>query len=335
MHYVSASLYRKMIHCAIAEGMRRDDFVHLPISIEAIDKLQAVPADHFFALHEYLEEQLAPGFSVRVGRQMKIEDYGVLGLSWRTCSWAGEFFDRCERYFRLLSDTYVFQVKKENEFSHVYLYRNAHRRGVALSNEATFAATVVVLQAMTESPISPVSVAFMHEPAKSLDSFEEVFRCPVAFHQPHNSISYRRRDLDMRTAKADASINAFLLARVDEATQGLEVSSNRIVHEVEELISDALPSGIPSIIQISEHMGMSNRTLTRRLAESGLSFRDLIRKIQESMAVDLLKNSSQSISEIAYQTGFLNKVPLTGLSSAGSVVPPWNLERTINHGFLA
>jgi AraC-like DNA-binding protein len=304
MQYVSASLYRKMIHCAIAEGMRRDDFVHLPSPIEAVDKLQAVPADHFFALHEYLDEKLGPGFSVRVGRQMKIEDYGVLGLSWRTCSWAGEIFDRCERYFRLLSDTYVFQVKKEDELSHVYLFRNAHRRGVALSNEATFAATVVILQAMTESPISPVRVTFMHGPAKSLVSFEEVFRCPVAFRQPHNSISYRRRDLEMRTAKADASINAFLLARVEEATQGLEVSANRIAYEVEELIRDALPSGIPSIIQISEHMGMSNRTLTRRLAESGFSFRDLISKTQQSVAVDLLKNSSQNVSEIAFQTGF-------------------------------
>jgi AraC-like DNA-binding protein len=51
-------------------------------------------------------------------------------------------------------------------------------------------------------------------------------------------------------------------------------------------------------------MGMGNRTLARRLAENGVSFRDLIQKAQESIAIDLLKNTSRSIAEIAFETGF-------------------------------
>ena len=304
MNYVSVSLYRKLIHCAIAEGVPREDFVDLPTPVDAIEKLQAVPADHFFELHEMLDKKLEPGFSVRVGRQMKIDDYGVLGLSWRTCSWAGEIFDRCERYFRLLSDTYVFRVEKKEDIARIFLFRKPYRRGVALSNEATFAATVVVLQAMTDTKISPLAVSFMHQPARILDSYHEVFSCPIAFEQPENFIAYRTAELETRTAKADASIHAFLLARVEEETNGIEVSASRIATEVEELIRDALPSGIPSIVQVGEHMGMSNRTLTRRLSESGLTFRDLIRKTQEAVATDLLKSTSRSISEIAFQTGF-------------------------------
>jgi len=168
MKYNAVSLYRKMIHCAIAEGMHQDDFVDLPNPLSHLDSVLAVPAELFFALHEMLDDRLGPGFSVRVGRQIKIEDYGVLGLSWRTCSWAGEIFDRCERYFRLLSNTYLFKVEKKKDISRVYLFREAHRRGVELSNEATFAATVVVLQAMTETSISPLSVAFTHRPPLTL-----------------------------------------------------------------------------------------------------------------------------------------------------------------------
>jgi AraC-like DNA-binding protein len=51
-------------------------------------------------------------------------------------------------------------------------------------------------------------------------------------------------------------------------------------------------------------MGMSNRTLARRLAENGVTFRDLIQKTQEGVARDLLLNSGSSISEIAFETGF-------------------------------
>ena len=108
-------------------------------------------------------KDLGPGFSVRVGQEMKIEDYGVLGLSWRTCSWAGEIFDRCERYFKLLSDTYVFKVESSDDVSTIYLHRDAYRRGVELSNEATFSATVIVLQAMTDTSIAPVQVSFKHQ----------------------------------------------------------------------------------------------------------------------------------------------------------------------------
>lgn len=304
MKYISISLYRKMINHAIDEGMSNQDFDDLPISIEAMKDILAVPADNFFALHERLDQKLGPGFAVRVGQQMKIDDYGVLGLSWKTCSRAGEIFERCERYFHLLSNTYMFKIEEEGALSKVHLFRDAHRRGVELSNEATFSATVVVLQAMTETDIVPVSVAFKHDPPRSLESYHQAFACPVFFNQPQNTIVYKTNDLNTRTAKADASIHKFLMERVEEETKGIETSSIKIAADVELLIKDALPSGIPSIHQIGEHIGMSSRTLNRRLSENGITFRELVKKTQESISKSLLKNSSFTINEIAFQTGF-------------------------------
>ena len=304
MNYISISLYRKIINHALIEGMTEDDFKTLPIPIEAMKEIQAVPADNFFELHEILDRNLGPGFSVRVGQQMKIDDYGVLGLSWKTCSKAGEIYERCERYFKLLSNTYVFKVEKEGEVSKVHLFRDAYRRGVALSNEATFSATVVVLQAITETNIAPLRVSFKHAPPTDQKDYHDAFKCPILFNQPHNFIAYKTTDLETRTAKADISINKFLVERVEEETKGLEISAIKIASDVETLIQDALPSGIPSVIQIGTHMGMSSRTLTRRLSERGLTFRDLVKQTQEKISKDLLKNSSNTVSEIAFQTGF-------------------------------
>lgn len=293
-----------MVHCALAEGVSSQVLTQLPTPHNALEGIQAVPADHFFELHEILDKVLGPGFAVRVGQQMKIEDYGVLGLSWRTCSRAGEIFERSERYFKLLSDTYVFKIEKRGAFSVIHLLREPHRRGLELSNEATLSATVVVLQAMTETEIIPTEVTFKHSQPSDTRSYSAAFRCPVLFDQASYSIAYRTSDLETRTAKADASINKFLVERVEEETQGLVVSANRVAVDVGQLIRDALPSGIPSIHQVGEHMGMSNRTLARRLAENGITFRDLIQKTQESVAIDLLKNTGRSISEIAFETGF-------------------------------
>jgi AraC-like DNA-binding protein len=304
MKYISIKLYRKVINHAISEGISNDYFRDLPTPLNLIESIEAVPADHFFELHEKLDKELGPGFSVRVGQQMKIEDYGVLGLSWKTCSWAGEIFERSERYFKLLSNTYLFKVDKVLNFSRIYLNREAHRRGVELSNEATMSAVVVVLQAITESNILPVEVSFSHALPKNIDDYTNTFKCPILFNQSKNYIAYRTEDLEMRTAKADESINRFLIERVEEETQGIEQSSNKILFDVEKLIKDALPSGIPGIDQIGQLMGLSRRTLTRRLSEHGLTFRDLIKKTQEEVSRELLKNSTRSIAEIAFETGF-------------------------------
>ncbi len=293
-----------MIHHALAEGLHTDEFQSLQTPIEAIPNINAVPADHFFELHEFLDEKLGAGFSVRVGQEMKIEDYGVLGLAWRTCSWAGEIFDRSERYFKLLSDTYVFKVEKGNEISKVYLYRDAHRRGLELSNEATFSATVVVLQAMCEKAIFPVSVAFKHDPPKKLDDYHKAFRCPILFNQSHNIIAYKTEDLNLRTAKADISINKFLVERVEEETKGIEINTNKLITDIQQLIEDALPSGIPSVAQLAEILGMSARTFTRRLSEHGVTFRDLIQQKQEERAKILLKQVTVNMAQIAFETGF-------------------------------
>ena len=304
MKYISIHLYRKMINHAMEEGLAEEDLDWLPTPLADLDKIQAVPADHFFELHEVLDARLGPAFSVRVGQAMKIEDYGVLGLSWRTCSYVGEIFERSERYFKLLSDTYVFKVEKQAALTKVFLYRDAHRRGLELSNQATFSATVVVLRAMTDSEISPVQVAFKHGPPSSMDGFQEAFQCELLFNQPENVISYRTEDFHMRTAKADESINRFLLERVAEETKGIEVSANGVYFDVKQLIKESLPSGIPGIVQVADHLGMSNRTLTRRLAENGYSFRDLIRQSQEEEAKNMLKNPEYSVADIAFQTGF-------------------------------
>lgn len=304
MQYYSIDLYRKLLNCAMAEGMFRADFMDLPTPIDSIDDLQAIPAEEFFSLHELLDDRLGPGFGVRVGQQMKIEDYGVLGLSWRTCSWAGEIFERSDRYFKLLSNTFMWQIKEEGALSHVHLNREALRRGLELSTEASLSATVVVLQAMTEQNLYPTQVTFKHDPPTDLTSHKAAFQCPVYFNQPAYSITYKTADLRTRTAKADSSINRFLVDRVEEATNGLQIAGNKLVYDVEKLIKDALPSGIPGIHQIAEHIGMGNRTFTRRLAEAGVSYRDLIQKSQEEVAKNLLKKTSRSIAEIAFETGF-------------------------------
>jgi len=304
MNYISVSLYKKVSDHAISEGLDPEAIPPLAPINSPSKGPQVIPADSFFALHEIVDQALPPGYALRVGQAMKMDDYGVLGLSWKTCSQARDLFDRSVRYFMLLTNTYVFEIQDKAAVTRIFLHRDAYRRGVALSNEATFSATVTVVQLITEKELFPVEVAFQHATSTDLAVYTNRFRCPVRFNQPQNFISYRTADLNTRTAKADLSINQFLNERIEEEAKGIEVNGNKLVADIKSLIIDALPSGIPGIDQVSEHIGMSSRTLTRRLSECGFSFRELVSSTQREISLNLLQESTYSIGEIAFQTGF-------------------------------
>ncbi|GAA4802021.1 AraC family transcriptional regulator [Litoribaculum gwangyangense] len=329
MKYFSVNLYKKILNCAIAEGMSLKDFEDLPISLEEAENLKFVSADEHLRAHELIDEKLKPGFAIRVGQQMKIDDYGVLGLSWRTCAKVREIFDRSERYFKLLSNTYNWEVKEGKEISNIILNRDANRRGMQLSSEASLSATMVVMQAMSEKKVWPIEVCFKHNPPKDLSSFDEAFKCSLNFNQPKYSISYKTHDLNLRTAKADTSINNYLLKQVDEQLKGIKIPGSKFVRDVEALIKDALPTGIPSIQYISDLTAMSNRTLTRRLSEAGVTYRDLVKKTQKEIAKELLRKKSESIGEIAFLTGFSEQSAFNRAFKKWTDLTPTEFQKTI------
>ena len=65
-----------------------------------------------------------------------------------------------------------------------------------------------------------------------------------------------------------------------------------------------LPDGSPKAAQVARALGMSKRTLSRRLQEQGITYRDLVDKLRASLAKCYLKDRNLRMSEIAYLLGY-------------------------------
>lgn len=303
MPFVNASIYRKAKSLAISEGLPK----HL---LSGHDELQEIREDHkyvpihlLFDIYELAEAHLAPGFGLRQGKQFTSEDYGTLGLSWRTCWKASEVLYRTQRFMVLVTDYGSISVDEKDGITETILERDALRVGVRTANEATFVMLTVVLEEITGRKIKPVKIQFKHQ-SKGKDAFESFLGCPVLFGQELNSIEFYSADLEVPTLKADQSIHQFFVDRMDEELEGIQKNADQFLGKISKIIEEALPSGIPGVGQVAEHLGMSTRTLKRRLSEKGLTFRDLVQQIQKEMSTLLLKSSQQSMAEIAFQTGF-------------------------------
>lgn len=304
MSFVLKSIFKKVVDQALREGLASDAISDLGIpGILRADSKYA-PTDPFFKLYEIIDRQLEPGFSIRVGQLMELDDYDVLGLAWKTCLSPRDMFTRCERFFVLMTNTQLYKVQDEGETGRITIYRDATRRGIEISNESSIVATLTVIHKITGSDIGPISVSFAHSAPADTRLYEEYFGCEVLFDQPDNKLVFTSEDLDTRSLKADKSINQFMMERLKEKADGIEVSANKLLADAQNLIKDALPSGIPFAAEIGKHLGMSSRTLSRRLAEVGTTYRQMVQDTQHQVSTDLLTTTTETVSEIAFQTGF-------------------------------
>ncbi|GHF52466.1 helix-turn-helix transcriptional regulator [Seohaeicola zhoushanensis] len=109
--------------------------------------------------------------------------------------------------------------------------------------------------------------------------------------------------LDLPNRLGDSAVNAFLTAHLESELGPLSEEASLRAALLRRL-TPSLSNGVPQAAVIARDLGMSERTLYRRLAEEGLTFRDVLVQAQSALAQELLRDGSNSIAEIAFLTGF-------------------------------
>jgi AraC-like DNA-binding protein len=303
MPFVSSSIYHKAVNLSHREGLDQTLLASLQHEKEVLTKAKYLPIQCLFEVYELADQQLEAGFGIRQGRQLSSDDYGTLGLAWRTCWRARDILMRTERFMILVTDHGSARLEEKTGFTKIILEREATRRGLEIANEATFVMLTNIIREVTGKKIFPQQVCFKHPSSDTL-LYSHYFQCQVQFDAKENALQFDTADLEIPTVKADKHIQQYLVERMDEEKRGISVRADTLLTDIRHLIKESLPSGIPSIIQVAEHQGVSARTLKRRLSEKGKTFRELVQHVQQEEALTLLKTSRQSISEIAFMTGF-------------------------------
>lgn len=109
-------------------------------------------------------------------------------------------------------------------------------------------------------------------------------------------------DLALPIATA-SSANARLVDDV-VAARLLQLAEGDVVRRVHATIEARLASGLPSAGDVARELGMSARTLARRLDDEGTNFRTLVDDVRASVAVRLTDEGRCSSVEVARRAGF-------------------------------
>jgi AraC-like DNA-binding protein len=272
----------------------------------SLDVTQMIADDAYYDLLERVAARMENGWELplRVGPLMRPDDYGALGLAWKSAPTVRSSLERVERYCRLWTDNLTYEIQGREDGIDFIVHRTGERRlGMRLSNEATLASAVSLIRQTSSPRFRPRRVQFKHGPPESVSAHERYFGCPVRFAAGQDALTIAGETLDRPNHLADDGISRFLLKHLDVEIEALgsEVPLRSLV---EREVSRSLSSGIPSMADVARRLAMSERTLHRRLAGSGLSFRDVVTETRRQVAEGLLRDSSYPLTEIAFLTGF-------------------------------
>lgn len=277
------------------------------------DVRQMVPDTDYYTMLEQIADLLedATDFPLTVGASMRCDEYGAFGLAWKTAPTLRGSLERAERYARVLTSVAEYEVRAEGTDAYFLLHREGVRRlGLRFSNEATLASAFAIMREVSSEPFSPLAVHCKHPAPDSTAAHEAHFGCPVIFGSDKDGLLISEEDLARRNKLGDDGISRFLTAHLDEemAKRAAETSFEQVLLR---RISDRLSEGPPRAATVAREMGMSERTLHRRLSDEGQSFQSILEKARLHLAEGLLLQSDHSIAEIAFLTGFSEQSAFT------------------------
>ncbi|WP_062378450.1 AraC family transcriptional regulator [Demequina pelophila] len=264
---------------------------------------ERVPADQYYDLLERATLPDDHGLPYRYGERLHADDLSALGLGLKTAETLRDSLRRLVRYIVLLSDTLEYALLDlPDGGATLTLSRPAHRRGARLANECAFAAVMKALSEAAGSRVVPREVAFRHPRPASITEAHSYFGCPVAFGAERNALVFGASTLATRGRLADQGLSSFLLAHLEELRAG--EGERSLVESVHATVTDLLPDGPPSKAVIARRLGLSERTLHRRLAEEGETYQAITARARREGAEALLADARHSLAEVAFLTGF-------------------------------
>ncbi|WP_162010851.1 AraC family transcriptional regulator ligand-binding domain-containing protein [Neptuniibacter caesariensis] len=138
--------------------------------------------------------------------------------------------------------------------------------------------------------------------------YQQHFAAEVSFDQPRNQLLINSEYLNLSCVDANAEMHQLHREFADSLMSKIGVQ-NALTARTRNLIRQHL-SGNNGLIrreQVASELGLSLRTLQRKLGNLGSSFQDIYDETRKEICLQLIQRGEHSFGEISYQLGFSNQ----------------------------
>jgi AraC-like DNA-binding protein len=210
---------------------------------------------------------------------------------------------RLERYFRIISTDADFSVTAEQDGYRARLRLSGGDPEVAWQRYAfTLLSTLSFIRWIMQRDTRPLAVELTTTAGAEARPYQEAFECPLHFGAPSNALVFSRADVGLplptaqpRLANVHERVVSEYLARLDHSRTSVRVRAAIPAH---------LPDGEPRRAAVARALGMSERTLQRRLEAEGASFRLILDDTRQELARKYFEQGNVSLAHMAWLLGF-------------------------------
>jgi AraC-like DNA-binding protein len=245
-----------------------------------------------------------PGVGLRAAEALTIGHWDVMDYVVASSDTVGDAFHRFSRHFAVISTAvrHVLQVdEKEARIVREHVPGAAPHR---VATEFGFANIVLRFRTLAATPWSPSAIQFRHPCCAEIEAYTRIFACPIQFRAPHDAIVLPRAVLATPMRGAAPELCAVLERHAALIAQKLPPAQASLVERTRHALALELHGGAPKLAAVAKRLGLSARTLQRRLSEDGFPFRDLLEKTREELALRYLEDPAIGLAEVGSLVGF-------------------------------
>lgn len=264
-----------------------------------------IPLHSFVSALEFAAETCRCGeFGWQAGQTFDARYLGELGEAVIRAPTLGVALQVFARYLRLVQSTS--EITFEMEGDHLVLsYRILDPDIWPRRQDAEFTLSILcsLIRRSAGDRWQPLYVGFEHEPASDPGRRNEEFGVACAFGCDANTIVLPARLLDAPMPDRRASDWPRLFARLNEALRRRD-RARPMRARVESAILSTLGRQAPCQASVADRLGVSPRTLHRRLEAEGTSYGEILSDCRSRLGRFLLVKCDRPLSEIAHDLGY-------------------------------
>ena len=273
----------------ISAGLCRSD-------IEDLDaRLTARACAQVFA--NARSQQRVKNLPLRLAMETPIGAHPLLDYIIASSESVGEGLRRLRRYLRLVNPSISMELCEHEE-----PVRVAVEAPDRFAVELTVSLSVVRLRGETSGRLAVQGISFRHEP-DDIAEYVALLRCPVHAKAAWNGWELARESYRLPMRRRDPVLRNWLEREADRILAS-ESHNQSVADEVRRVLASRMAAGDMDILTVAQQLGMTPRTLQRRLAEEETTYDSLRSSLRKTAAETLLADKNLSIAEAAYLLGY-------------------------------
>lgn len=242
-----------------------------------------------------------PSFGIELARRQGTRLLGPLRHLAQTAGTAGDGIRAVLEYLSLYSPAIRFSLQEEGPQAWLtFETRLPVELGLTQIVEKSLLHGCRLLAELTDDACRPRAILLRHAAASPRGLYHRYFGCSVHFSQNANAIALDAADLQRPCVRADADLHAIVRYYLDaQLGNGIDLRG-----QLRQQMRALLPQQRCQLGRVAQSLGLSARTLQRRLEQAGIDFKQELEQLRRTRAEYLLRETSLSVADVAQALGY-------------------------------